>query len=45
LKNLGKLIKYDFMDASKLIIPFYIGMGVMGIVIRKLICKEYGLLR
>jgi len=34
LKNLGKLIKYDFMDVSKLIIPFYIGMGVMGIVIR-----------
>ena len=34
MKNLGKLIKYDFMDASKLIIPFYIGMGVMGIVIR-----------
>ena len=34
MKNLGKLIKYDFMDVSKLIIPFYIGMGVMGIVIR-----------
>ncbi len=34
MKNLGKLIKYDFMDMSKLIIPFYIGMGVMGIVIR-----------
>ena len=34
MKNLGKLIKYDFMDASKLIIPFYIGIGVMGIIIR-----------
>ena len=34
MKNLGKLIKYDFMDVSKLMLPFYIGMGVMGIVIR-----------
>ena len=34
MKNLGKLIKYDFMDVSKLLIPFYIGLGVMGIVIR-----------
>ncbi len=34
MKNLGKLIKYDLMDVSKLIIPFYIGLGVMGIAIR-----------
>ena len=34
MKNLGKLIKYDFMDASKMMIPFYIGLGAMGAVIR-----------
>ncbi|ERK52122.1 hypothetical protein [Leptotrichia sp. oral taxon 879] len=37
MKILGKLIKYDFADIGKLIFPFYIGLGIMGICIRILL--------